>query len=101
MSDHLYFFIPCIDTTLLIHPTPQTAQFCLVMAGVLLGARWPPRTSGSGRSACSGEGSTSVEGPSSPPAGSSLQLTALLSKRWTWGNGSKRDREGGGGGAHS
>lgn len=63
----------------------QTAQFRSVMAGVLLAGRWRPRTSGAGKSACTGEGDTSVEVPSSPLAGSSLQLTALLSKRWTWG----------------
>ena len=44
-----------------------------------------PRTSGAGRLACTGEGNTSVEVPSSPLAGSSLQLTVLLSKRWIWG----------------
>lgn len=63
----------------------QTAQFWPVMADVLLGGRWRPRTSGVGRSACTGEGNTSVEVPSSPLAGSSLLLTALLSKRRTWG----------------
>lgn len=61
----------------------QTAQFWSVMAGVLLVEHWRPRTSGAGRSACTGKGTISVEVPSSPLAGSSLQLTALLSKR-TW-----------------
>ncbi len=63
----------------------QTVQFLSVMAGVLLGEPWRPKISGVGRSACIGEGNTSVEVPSSPLTGSSLQLTALLSKRQTWG----------------
>lgn len=53
------------------------------MAGVLSAGRWRPRAGGGGRSACTGGGDTSAAVPSSPLAGSSLQPTALLSKRWT------------------
>lgn len=53
--------------------------------------------SGGGRSACTGGEGTSVEGPSSPPAGSSLLPTASWSKsdiicgsRGSWGGSAVR-----------
>lgn len=62
------------------HSHIQIAHFCLVKTNVLLEGLWLGKTSGAGMSVCTGEGGTFVEVPSSPLAGSSLLLTALLSK---------------------
>lgn len=77
------FFYLFIQAYLLIHL--QAACLWSVVVSVLLVVHWQRQASGVGRSACSGEGITSVEVPSSHHTGSSLQLTALLSKVETGG----------------